>query len=70
MYGDLYKRGISKHNHSTTQTGIPTFKHKIKGFKVGIMIRNKKMLQLDLLKLLQKYKLNRPTSFKTKIVEK
>lgn len=70
LYGELYKRGISKHNHSTIQTGVPTFKHKIKGFKVGILIRNKKQLQEDLLKVIAKYKIERPTALKAKEVEK
>lgn len=67
LYGDIYSRGWSSRGSGTNKTiGKKQFRHKVKPFKVGIFVKNKKKLNDDMRKLFDKYTTFVPNKLKLK----
>lgn len=69
LYGDMYERGLSDRGSGTRRTGKVKFRHKIKGFKIGIQIKNNDYLKNRFIKLLKKYATKKPDVLKENIIK-
>lgn len=55
LYGDVYERGWSNRGSGLKRGNKVKFRHKVKSFKVGVMIKNTDYLKSKMLQLFAKY---------------
>lgn len=67
LYGDIYSRGwSSRGSGNKRKNGKKQFRHKLKPFKVGVLIKNKQKLNNDIQRLFDKYTTFVPNKLKLK----